>query len=63
MKTIKYSLILLALLTLSSCASPSVAKMNLDGKIVKDASGNYYIIRYNIGDTFFIEEINNFKEF
>ena len=53
----------MALLTLSSCASPSVAKMNLDGKIVKDASGNYYIIRYNIGDTFFIEEINNFKEF
>lgn len=49
-----YALCILLTCVLFSCTTGK----KYDGKIVKDAQGNYYILKHNVGDTYFIRTID-----
>lgn len=50
--------LLLVCVVLNACASKKVRDMNLNGKILKDAAGNYYLVKQNVGDTMFLEKLD-----
>lgn len=60
MKTIS---ILLTCLALSGCTTKKAEA--LDGKIVKDAQGNYYLVKAGAGDVTFLEklDLDKYKQF
>ena len=52
-KRLGYALCILLTCVLFSCKTGK----KYDDKIVRDADGKYYHLEYNVGDTYFINEI------
>ena len=48
--------LLLVCAALSACSSKKVQAV--EGKVLKDAVGNYYMVRGNVGDTVFLEKLD-----
>lgn len=51
--------ILIALfLVASDCSLQTEKVQKLNGRILKDEQGNYYLVKGNVGDTIFLEQIS-----
>lgn len=50
--------LLLVCFAVNACTSKKTRDMNLDGKLLKDAQGNYYLVKQNVGDTIFLEKLD-----
>lgn len=48
---------ILAMFLLVGCESKKTADAGLDGMIVKDGNGRYWMLNHNIGDTYFLKEV------
>ncbi len=46
-----------AWLCLTGCESKKTSDAGLDGMMVKDGNGRYWILNHNIGDTYFLKEV------